>query len=260
MDAKQNLGQEKERVDRPLVSIICVFFNAAVEVRPLLESIVEGADANCELIVIDGGSTDGTVEALQEFAPHMASFVSEPDEGIYSAMNKGISRARGEYIFHLNSGDRLLKIPVEELKQCLEEDIQVASFCVLVDGELFTPHTGFRLRIDNTWHHQGTFYRRSSHPGYDPSYRVFGDLNANQRMLRAGFRVRLFPGIVADHAHNGVSAVKKHFGEVYKSIRETFGAEYLPIAFLWFKYKGMRRRVQCQLKHRLTAKPTTGSP
>ncbi len=241
-DAPQ--GVEEPRTEAPLVSIVCVLLNAAGPARPLLESIVANSDDNCELIVIDGGSTDGTTEVIEEFASHIDYWISEPDRGLYHAMNKGIAAARGEYILHVNAGDTLLHIPTAELRECLRDEIQVACFRVYHDDELFQPRTGFWMKIDNGWHHQGTFYRRVSHPGYDESYPVFSDMNANQLMFRAGYRVRMFPGIVATHLHNGASAGKAHFGDVYRTIRLTFGAIYVPIAFCRFKYKGIRKRLK----------------
>jgi glycosyltransferase involved in cell wall biosynthesis len=228
---------------RPLVSIIVVAFRDRDEVAALIDNIAAFRGDNLELVIVDGGSDDGTVELLQTSTEKIDYWVSEPDGGIYEAMNKGLAAASGEYILHLNAGDRLKCVPCETLAKCLTEGVDVASFPVLMDqDEVFYPKTGFLLRIDNTWHHQGTFYRRASHIGYNTQYRVFGDLDLNQRMLKNGRSVRLFEQVVSYHLNNGISMSRVDFHEVYRSIRDNFGRSYVAIAFLWFKYKGALRR------------------
>ncbi|MGC1869512.1 MAG: glycosyltransferase [Acidobacteriaceae bacterium] len=233
-----------EALDRkPLISIITVVFRDKEELQGILNNVFEFDTNEFELIVIDGGSNDGTVELLQQWDEKIDYWLSEPDSGIYDAMNKGISAAQGDYVLHLNAGDRLKHLPRVALAQCLTEGVDVASFTVLMDqGEIYRPKTGFLLRIDNTWHHQGTFYSRTRHLGYNIQYRVFGDLDLNQRMLKNGRIVRLFDQVVSHHLNNGISMKRTDVHEVYKSIRENFGRPYVAIAFLWFKYKGMRQR------------------
>lgn len=236
---------EGPRPKPPLVSIIMVVLNDRKEMAPVIDSIHAAQDDNVELVVIDGGSHDGTVEFLRERDSQIDYWLSEPDHGIYDAMNRGIEAARGEYILHLNAGDRLKCIPCATLESCLAEGVDVASFAVLMDNEeLFHPRTGFMLRIDNTWHHQGTFYRRVRHLRYDTRYRVFGDLDLNQRMLKDGCTVRLSEQVISDHLNNGVSMNRAHYHEVYRSIRTNFGAHYVALAFVWFKYKGLRLRAR----------------
>jgi glycosyltransferase involved in cell wall biosynthesis len=185
-----------------------------------------------ELIVIDGGSDDGTVELLGSLGDRIDYWISEADEGIYDAMNKGVAASHGEYILHLNAGDRLIQMPLGILHQCLEDDIDVASFRVLMDKkDIYVPKAGFPMKIANWWHHQGTFYRRSSHLGYDTEYRICGDFELNQRLMKAGASVRLLTDLVAEHENNGISMHPSGEKEIFRSIRSHFGAFYLPIAF-----------------------------
>ncbi len=238
---RRTRGEVRDK--NPLISIITVVFRDKEELERILNNVFGFDTSEFELIVIDGGSRDGTVELLRQWDEKIDYWLSEPDSGIYDAMNKGIGAARGAYILHLNAGDRLKFIPRVILTQCLNEGVDVASFPVLMDqGEIFYPKTGFRLRIDNTWHHQGTFYCRASHLGYNTQYRVFGDLDLNQRMLKNGRKVKLFGQVVSHHLNNGISMSRDDFHEVYRSIRDNFGTPYVPIAFAWFKYKGMRQR------------------
>lgn len=90
------------------LSIITINLNNASGLRKTIESVVSQSSSDFEYIVIDGGSTDGSIEIIKEFADRITYWVSEPDEGIYQAMNKGILQAKGEYCQFLNSGDWLV--------------------------------------------------------------------------------------------------------------------------------------------------------
>ena len=89
------------------LSIITINRNNAAGLRKTIESVVSQTFTDFEYIIIDGASTDGSVEIIKEFAEKITYWVSEPDKGIYNAMNKGILKAKGEYLLFLNSGDFL---------------------------------------------------------------------------------------------------------------------------------------------------------
>jgi glycosyltransferase involved in cell wall biosynthesis len=229
------------RTEPPLVSIISVVFRAGSALVPLMESIFAHATADTEIIVIDGGSSDGTVDLLQRWSDKIDYWLSEKDAGIYDAMNKGIAAATGEYILHLNAGDTLQWIPSAQLAQCKLDSIDVVCFDVLIDGEkIFRSKVGFTSRIDNTWHHQGTFYRRSRHPGYDTKFKVFSDFDANQKLHRSPCTVRMFSGIVSGFSTGGSSSTAPR-KEIYQIIRKNYGLVYLPIAFVRFQLNIVRR-------------------
>lgn len=88
------------------ISVITVCFNAAAEIEATMLSVLEQTHPDVEYIVVDGGSTDGTAEIIARHAPRLAWWVSEPDGGIYDAMNKGLARATGAYVNFMNAGDR----------------------------------------------------------------------------------------------------------------------------------------------------------
>jgi glycosyltransferase involved in cell wall biosynthesis len=229
------------RAEVPLVSIVTVLFRAKEECLNLLNNIFAFDHNEFELIVIDGGSQDGTVEVLRQWDEKIDYWLSEPDSGIYDAMNKGIAAARGEYVLHLNEGDRLKCIPRATLAACLKEEVDIASFRVETTDEVFRPATGFVLRIVNTWHHQGTFYRRTPQLLYDTSYQVYADFDLNQQMLKSGKTVRLFEQIVSQHRRDGISQTGHNRHEIYRSIRKNFGAPYVVLGFLWPYYGALRR-------------------
>ena len=87
------------------VSVITVVYNNATAIRQTMDSFFAQTWAEKEYIVIDGGSTDGTVDIIREYSDRLAYWCSEPDEGLYHAMNKGIAHCNGDWIIVLNSGD-----------------------------------------------------------------------------------------------------------------------------------------------------------
>jgi glycosyltransferase involved in cell wall biosynthesis len=92
--------------EQPLISVITVCYNSRATIERALQSVVDQQWSQVEHIVIDGDSTDGTVEILERFRPHLAALVSEADKGIYDAMNKGLARASGEIVCFLNADDQ----------------------------------------------------------------------------------------------------------------------------------------------------------
>lgn len=87
------------------ISIITVVYNGISEIEKTIQSVLNQTYPNIEYIIIDGGSTDGTIDIIKKYQGQLAYWVSEPDEGIYYAMNKGIQKATGEWIHFRNCGD-----------------------------------------------------------------------------------------------------------------------------------------------------------
>ena len=92
-------------MDNSLISVITVSYNAVSTIEQTILSVINQTYSNIEYIIIDGGSTDGTIDIIRRYEDKIAYWVSEPDRGIYDAMNKGASKANGEYIAFLNSDD-----------------------------------------------------------------------------------------------------------------------------------------------------------
>jgi glycosyltransferase involved in cell wall biosynthesis len=96
---------ENQHEHRPLVSIITVIFNAASVLEATLESVFQQTYDQIEYILIDGGSTDATLSIIQQYQSQISFYLSEPDRGLYDAMNKGISLCHGQLVGILNAGD-----------------------------------------------------------------------------------------------------------------------------------------------------------
>jgi len=91
----------------PLISIITVVFNGKKSIEKTIKNIVNQNCENCEFIIIDGGSDDGTQETVLKYRDYISVFFSEKDNGLYDAMNKGIKSASGDWVIFINSGDQL---------------------------------------------------------------------------------------------------------------------------------------------------------
>ena len=91
----------------PVISVVTVVLNNVEHIQRTVESVIGQSYPKIEYIVIDGGSKDGTVDILNKFTEYISILISEPDKGLYDAMNKGTNLATGEWIIYMNSGDRL---------------------------------------------------------------------------------------------------------------------------------------------------------
>ncbi|WP_269241733.1 glycosyltransferase family 2 protein [Flavobacterium limnophilum] len=111
-----------KRTKFPLISIITVSYNAVSSIEETILSVINQDFADYEYIIIDGGSTDGTVDIIKKYQDKITLWISEPDKGIYDAMNKGINVAKGEWCYFMNAGDyfydlKLLANVNEKLKE-----------------------------------------------------------------------------------------------------------------------------------------------
>lgn len=98
---------KKNKDKKPLVSVITACLNSEKYLKRAIESLLIQDYSNIEHIIIDGGSRDGTLDVIKKHGTHISYWTSEPDKGIYDAMNKGIDASKGDILYFLNSDDRL---------------------------------------------------------------------------------------------------------------------------------------------------------
>ena len=91
----------------PTVSVITVVYNARDLIEGTIDSVLAQTYPHLEYVIVDGASTDGTLELIGRYADRIDRLVSEPDRGLYDAMNKGLERATGDFVWYINAGDRI---------------------------------------------------------------------------------------------------------------------------------------------------------
>lgn len=92
---------------KPVISIITIVYNGIATLEKTINSIAQQTYSNIEYIIVDGNSTDGTVDLIKKYDSVISKWISEPDKGLYDAMNKGIDLATGDYLWFINSGDEI---------------------------------------------------------------------------------------------------------------------------------------------------------
>lgn len=113
-------------MQKPLISVITVTFNAGNQLERTILSVINQNFTNLEYIIIDGGSSDNTVNIIHKYEKFISSWVSEPDNGIYDAMNKGIKHATGNWLIFMNAGDIFYKNnTIQSLVPFLREDVKI---------------------------------------------------------------------------------------------------------------------------------------
>ena len=207
------------------LSIITINFNNCSGLNKTIESVISQTFNDYEWIVIDGGSTDGSRELLEQYANHFSYWVSEKDNGVYNAMNKGIKVARGEYILFLNSGDWLAdKDVLYFVFSCPHSaDILYGYMrCHSVDGPLgnegmMKPTLYWYDFIGNTLPHQSSFIAKRLFDRfglYDETYRIASD---NKFFIRAivweKSTYEFIPHLISVFEGGGLSANDDRFVE-----------------------------------------------
>ena len=163
----------------PKLSVITVNYNDAAGLQRTIESVIGQSFRDFEFIIIDGGSTDGSVDVIKSYADHIDYWVSEPDGGIYAGMNKGLRQARGEYLNFMNSGDCYHS---SDVLQEIFDLRQTADIITGIHAENGAENIGrngitmfdlYRCAVD----HQASFIRRELHlrHPYDERYRIVSD-------------------------------------------------------------------------------------
>ncbi|PTX95557.1 glycosyltransferase family 2 protein [Opitutus sp. ER46] len=176
------------------LSIIVPCLNPGPRLQAALASVWAQREPAVELIVIDGGSTDGSLAWLRAHRDRISVLMSEPDGGIYEAMNKGVAAATREWVLFLGADDRLLGETVLGEAMALAER---AGAGVMVGEAVYDDGRVYRLRpkanplARNFVHHQGAFYRRelfAEHGGFDRTLAIAADYEFNLRLWQAGVR------------------------------------------------------------------------
>lgn len=237
-----------------LVSIVTVVYNEKYSLEKTINSVIKHRNEYLEYIIIDGGSTDGTIDLLEKYDREIDYWQSEPDMGIYDAMNKSIKLARGKYILNINVGDELLYVPFDLLKKNMEGSVCAVCMAVQVrENKIIYPKVSFWLKLENTIPHQGCFYNVDilKDNNYNIMYNVFADYDLNQRLYKKKYSFVTYDIVVAFHSPGGISFNKKYAGEFFKIISKNYGVACVVLSYLKFKYNAIKYLFTYKLWKRL---------
>ncbi|AYG94285.1 glycosyltransferase [Brevundimonas naejangsanensis] len=199
--------------EMPLVSVVTVVRNRAAPLAQTIESVRAQTYGAIEHIVVDGGSTDETLDVIRRYADGLASWTSEPDEGIYDAINKGIRRATGDYVLILHAADTYEPDFVERLVQAAPraDEVVYSSYThgarsvkssVMTDG-VFLHHLGIN---HSAFLVPKAVYERVGL--YDPGLRIVSDAIWMRRAREMGVAFRLIEGRGLYFAEGGLSSAQ----------------------------------------------------
>ena len=187
---------------RPSVSVVTIVLNDRKGFMRTAESVCNLQNADLEWIVIDGGSQDGTLEEISSFRKHISYTVSEKDNGIYDAMNKGLRVATRDYVVFMNAGDEFASPDALELvANSITANGGVAEVDMVLCGAILVfpnatqfykpPRPPQYVAHSLPANHQSTFVRTTYHQRYEfpTEYRICGDFAAVATMIRDGARV-----------------------------------------------------------------------
>lgn len=213
-------------------SIITINFNNRDGLRKTIESVVNQTFRDFEYIIIDGGSTDGSVEVIKEYANRIDYWVSKPDKGIYNAMNKGILKAHGEYLNFMNSGDSFYNTKILENVAGQHMTDIIVGRVTNIDEK--GHRTSYSIKINNTsmFHffnstlpHQGCFVKRSlfNNHLYDETLKIVSDWKFFMEcIVFQNCQVTLTNLIIADcecrGASNNIQKLQKEKTEILTNI------------------------------------------
>lgn len=201
-------------MENPKISVITVCYNAVDIIEETILSVINQTYSYLEYIVIDGASTDGTVDVVRKYSDRISVFVSEPDKGIYDAMNKGIKVATGDWINFMNAGDTFFSNSIlKEVSDYLADgiDILYGDTMLIFSMTKILKHADpiDTIKDKMAFGHQASFINAQFHKSllYDISFLSSGDYNFFYNAYMNGAFFKYVPLVIANYeAESGISA------------------------------------------------------
>lgn len=214
--------------EMPLVSIITAVFNGERYLGNCIESVLKQNYPNIQYIIVDGGSNDGTLDILKIYDKSIDIWISEPDTGIYNAINKGILLSKGEYYVVLGSDDTLLPYAIDTLINRIESKFIVSGKANLIDENNIYKACIYA-------HSGGTLIKKSAHDMfglYDETYMIAADTKFMQMVNKHGGLLKINEVVANFRAGGKSSSYRKTIKEHARAMQES-GAWGQIRSFLW---------------------------
>ncbi len=197
----------------PKVSVITVTYNSSNVLERTIKSVVSQEYNNMEYLIIDGLSQDETVEIAERYKPFISTIISEPDKGVYDAMNKGMLFASGEWVVFMNAGDVFCNNEV--LKTIFSLDIEENTAILYGDTIYVYPFGKYRapglMKGKRNFCHQSTFFKLDvlKNFPYDLKFKIASDQNSYRKILENGWSEQYVPVDIAEYeAFSGLSSLR----------------------------------------------------
>jgi glycosyltransferase involved in cell wall biosynthesis len=234
-------------MNNPLISIITVVYNGVATLEQTILSVINQTYKNIEYIIIDGGSTDGTIEIIKKYEKHLAYWISEPDKGIYDAMNKGIAKATGKLIGLINSDDWYELNAVEHvvneflIANITNVIIHANIYKVRNDSKtIFRPKKHYRLMYGMCIGHPSCFITKHVYDSiglYDSHYKIAADFDLLLRAYLKKIKYIHIDNSLVNMRIGGASDIDYILGlKEQRSILMKNGFSYFHANFIYFIY------------------------
>ena len=230
----------------PRISIITITYNSAATIEDTICSVTTQDYPALEYVIIDGGSTDGTLEIVRKYEDKIQTIISEPDNGISDAFNKGIAHATGEIIGIINSDDILLPGALQKVAEHYNPQVDVYSGLILFwnedSGETFPSYpemTFDHLRLQYGVAHPARFIRKDAYlrfGSYREDLRYMMDIELLCRFYKQGAKFFLVDAPLAKFRIGGTTndpIYKKK--EDYRIFVQSFGGSSWDFRWIWFQ-------------------------
>lgn len=244
---------------KPKFSIITITFNAGSVIEPTLKSVLAQTYTNYEYLLIDGGSSDDTVERAKASGMEFAHIVSERDNGLYDAMNKGMALATGDYLCFLNAGDAFHEPEtLQKIVDAIKDEESLPHVLYGETAEVDTERNFVRMRRHKApekldWRsfrhgmlvcHQAFYARRDIAPMYNLEYRLSSDVDWCIRVMKRAERLVNVDAVVIDYLQDGLS-VQRHresLKERFRIMSRHYGLLPTIARHVWFVLRAVIKR------------------
>jgi glycosyltransferase involved in cell wall biosynthesis len=207
-----------QQKNKPTITVVTVVFNGRDFIEKTIQSVIKQTYQNIEYIIIDGGSTDGTLDVIKKYGNKIDYWVSAPDKGIYDAMNKGIARAKGDWIYFINAGDSLFS--VKTLENLKLDSLSSSTDVLYGNINFIDPQTGLgsfhnmqeiidiNFLIKSNICHQALIYKTKlfvNFKGYDAMYKICADYDKLLQLFLADKLIKKVNLTICNYLEEGRS-------------------------------------------------------
>ena len=206
---------------QPKLSVITIVYNNVKDIERTLLSVLNQTYPGIEYLIIDGGSTDGTLDILKKYEGRLTKLISEKDKGIYDAMNKGLAQATGDYLLFMNSGDEIYAPDTVENAFATEPDADIyygetemydQNWKSMGQRRHKAPESftwkGFKYGMSIS--HQAIYIRRTLAESYDSEYKLSADIDWIIKAARKAKKIVNTRMYLAKYLVGGMSKKKHH--------------------------------------------------